>query len=202
MQTTPATSGRDERAVTLSNAPPRVNTIKGPPPAPRYLGPAVAAQQAAEREEARLKREEEVAQIPPPSMARVLADKANVMCKMPDGAATFRTNLRAGKVITSREYDFDDLISQGVKLGDVNEETIEVATDFNLNAGKAALSVPAMLKALHDAGFELRPRADGSAVEVAAPPTPSIELETMRARVAELEKMIAVADKGDAKKGR
>lgn len=197
MQTTP-TSGRDERAVTLSNAPPRVNTIKGPPPAPRHLGPAVAAQQAAEREEARLKREEEVAQIPPPAMARVLADKANVACKMPDGAATFRTNLRAGKVITSREYDFTDLISQGVKLGDVNEETIEVVAQ----GGTAALSVPAMLKALHDAGFELRPRADGNAVEVAAPPAPSIELETMRARVAELEKMIAGADKGDSKKGR
>lgn len=197
MQTTP-TAGRDERVTTLSNNPPRVNTIKGPPPAPRHLGPAVAAQQAAEREEARLKREAEIAQIPPPAMARVLADKPNVACKMPDGAATFRTNLRAGKVITSREYDFDDLRSQGVKLGDVNEETIEVSAQ----GGTAALSVPAMLKALHDAGFELRPRADGSAVEVAAPTAPSIELETMRARVAELEKMIAGADKGDSKKGR
>jgi hypothetical protein len=92
-------------------------------------------------------------------MARVLADKANVACKMPDNAATFRTNLRAGKVITSREYDFADLISQGVKLGDVNEETIEVATDFNLNAGKAALSVRDAQGA-HDAGFELRPRVE------------------------------------------
>jgi hypothetical protein len=201
MQTTPAT-GRDERVTTLSNNPPRVNTIKGPPPAPRHLGPAVAAQQAAEREEARLKREEEIAQIPPPAMARVLADKANVACKMPDNAATFRTNLRAGKVITSREYDFDDLRSQGVKLGDVSEETIEVATDYDTNGNKALVSVPAMLKALHDAGFELRPRADGSAVEVAAPAPPSIELETMRARVAELEKMLA-GDKVDAKpKGR
>lgn len=193
MQTTPATSGRDERAVTLSNAPPRVNTIKGPPPAPRYLGPAVAAQQAAEREEARLKREEEVAQIPPPSMARVLADKANVMCKMPDGAATFRTNLRAGKVITSREYDFDDLISQGVKLGDVNEETIEVVAQ----GGTAALSVPAMLKALHDAGFELRPREEPVSAQTSAPAA-SAENEALKAKVAELEAKLAA----DTKKGR
>lgn len=193
MQTTPATSGRDERAVTLSNAPPRVNTIKGPPPAPRYLGPAVAAQQAAEREEARLKREEEVAQIPPPSMARVLADKANVMCKMPDGAATFRTNLRAGKVITSREYDFDDLRSQGVKLGDVNEETIEVAAQ----GGTAALSVPAMLKALHDAGFELRPREEPVSAQTSAPAA-SAENDALKAKIAELEAKLAA----DTKKGR
>lgn len=192
-----STSGRDERAVALSNAPPRVNTIKGPPAAPRHLGPAVAAQQAAEREEARLKREEEIAQIPAPAMARVLADKANVMCKMPDGAATFRTNLRAGKVITSREYDFDDLRSQGVKLGDVSEETIEVATDFNLNAGKAALSVPAMLKALHDAGFELRPREDPISAQTSAPAA-SAENDALKAKIAELEAKLAA----DTKKGR
>lgn len=199
MQTTPAT-GRDERVTTLSNNPPRVNTIKGPPPAPRHLGPAVAAQQAAEREEARRLREEEIAQIPSPAMARVLADKANVACKMPDGAATFRTNLRAGKVITSREYDFDDLRAQGVKLGDVNEETIEVRTDYNANANKALVSVPDMLKALHDAGFELRPRTEAVTVETTVA-GPNAELEAMRAKVAELEAKLA--DKGDTKpKGR
>lgn len=192
-----STSGRDERAVALSNAPPRVNTIKGPPPAPRHLGPAVAAQQAAEREEARIKREEEVSQIPAPAMARVLADKANVACKMPDGAATFRTNLRAGKVITSREYDFADLISQGVKLGNVEDETIEVATDFNLNAGKAALTVPAMLKALHDAGFELRPRAEATAIEATAPVL-NAENDALKAKIAELEAKLA----SDTKRGR
>ena len=196
MQTTPTTA-RDERVTTLSNAPPRSTQVKGSPPAPRFLGPAVAAQQAAEREEARLKREEEIAQIPPPAMARVLADKANVACKMPDNAATFRTNLRAGKVITSREYDFADLISQGVKLGNVEDETIEVATDFNLNAGKAALSVPAMLKALHDAGFELRPRAEATAIEVSAP-VPNAENDALKAKIAELEAKLA----SDTKKGR
>lgn len=199
MQTTP-TNARDERVTTLSNAPPRSTQVKGSPPPPRHLGPAVAAQQAAEREEARLKREEEVAQIPPPAMARVLADKANVACKMPDNAATFRTNLRAGKVITSREYDFDDLRSQGVKLGDVSEEEVEVKTDYDLNGGKALLSVPAMLKALHDAGFELRPRAEATAIEASAVAS-SAELEAMRAKVAELEAKLAV-EKADTKKGR
>lgn len=196
MQTTP-TNARDERVTTLSNAPPRSTQVKGAPPAPRFLGPAVAAQQAAEREEARLKREEEIAQIPPPAMARVLADKAQVSCKTPDGAATFRTNLRAGKVITSREYDFADLISQGVKLGNVEDETIEVATDFNLNAGKAALSVPAMLKALHDAGFELRPREDPISAQTSAPAA-SAENDALKAKIAELEAKLAA----DTKKGR
>ena len=192
MQTTP-TNARDERVTTLSNAPPRSTQVKGPPPAPRFLGPAVAAQQAAEREEARLKREEEIAQIPPPAMARVLADKANVACKMPDNAATFRTNLRAGKVITSREYDFEDLRRQGVKLGDVNEETIEVAAQ----GGTAALSVPAMLKALHDAGFELRPREEPVSAQTSAP-APNAENDALKAKIAELEAKLA----SDTKKGR
>lgn len=197
---TPATN-RDERAVTLSTAPPRVNTIKGPPQPPQHLGRALAAQRNAEREEARRAREEEIAKIPPPKMARVLADKHGVLCKTPDNAASFRMHLRAGKVITDREYDFADLVSQGVKLRDVSEEVVEVdaeADPFRVD-GKAALSVPAMLKALHDAGFELRPRADASPAE--APNASLTELEAMRAKVAELEARLA-GEKTEPKKGR
>lgn len=114
--TTPERKKEDEQVETLSNAP--VENIpeesggvtgaaaKAAPKDPVMKAPAKAVAEASAAEE------------PTVQYARVMADKRI------QGSSGFRSVMRAGKEISSTQYNFKKLRAQGVQLQEISKEDL------------------------------------------------------------------------------
>lgn len=107
----------------------------------------------------------EVAKIAKPEFRRVLETKKTVT-KSPDGH-TALTLLRAGKVLSSAEYDFDALLNQGVKLGPRDADIVERSA--NPHNPDTATQIAELAAAIRELAARPAPApAKGESPEVAA----------------------------------
>jgi len=169
----PSTQGRDERVAVHSTGPIQSNKLVnarfagGVPAPPAHRGSAVNPDAAFE----------DAVAAPPPQLRRVVEDKV-VSFKMP-GTVSFRGRLRAGKILSSEHYDFEDLKNQGVKLVKLDEENVVVKTD----TGTSAAQLGDLLDALASRGLIAVPRGD------------SDELAELKRKLAKAEEQLAESAK-------
>jgi len=170
---------RDERPTFLGHDPRGHDTRASDLPDPRN----VTLRQPSFRDERSI-------EAPAPELRRVAKTK-NAKSKAPGGHG-MPAIFRAGKILSSDHYDFEDLRSQGVELVPVDQEIVPVQMRTEGGA-----SLGSIVEELAKVGMRVVPAESGPS-QMAAPASDPSEVEqlkvanaTMQAQLAEMQKTLS-----------